>query len=304
MLSSDKKTELAFYRYEPEGDARGMVQIVHGMCEYFGRYEEFVQFLAAHGFVVFGHDHLGHGQTAKSPEDLGFTVSGGGADALVDDVRIVSRYMKAEHPDLPLVLFGHSMGSFIIREALARFGEEYDAAIICGTGGPDSPTGIAKAITKTIMAFRGERHRSSFIPKLTNANYLKKYEKGCGKEAWLTRDESIVEKYAHDPLTQYTFTTRAYLDLFTLVAWVSDKKWAGKLPKKLPCLVVSGDMDPVGSWGKGPAAVADRMRKAGMEQVTLKLYPGMRHEILNEIGREDVRKDLLGWIEASAPLKS
>ena len=301
MRSNDGKTDLACYRVEPTEKPVALFQIVHGMCEYFGRYEAFAESLAARGVLVFGHDHLGHGNSAPTPDDLGFTAEGGGADFLVEDVYSLTCAMKTQYPDLPVVLFGHSMGSFVVREALARHGDAYTAAIICGTGGPDSPAGAGKAMARTIMAFRGERYRSKFLKNVAFTGYNKKFEKGCPVNAWLSRDEKLIRKYDNDPFCSYTFTVRAYHDLFTLVQWVSSKKWASRLPKDLPCLVTSGEMDPVGSWGKGPRAVAQRMKDAGMTKVTLKMYPDMRHEILNEVGREDVWKELTEWTFAQLP---
>ena len=295
-LSSDGSTELAAYEVVPS-HPRAMLQIAHGMCEYFLRYEGFAHYLAEEGFLVFGHDHLGHGYTAKTPEDLGFTASGGGAEYLVEDVHQLSLHMKAEHPTLPLILFGHSMGSFIAREVITRHGKDYTAAIICGTGGPETPAGAGKLLASLMMIFKGERYRSKLLKSIAFAGYNKKFEKGCDKNAWLTRDHAVVERYNTDPLCAYTFTLRAYHDLFTLVSLVSRKDWAGNLPKDLPILVVSGENDPVGSWGAGVRKVADRLQEAGILDVMLKLYPDMRHEILNELEHETVWKDIKTWLE-------
>ncbi len=298
IQSRDGKTNLACYRIEPEGKPVALFQIVHGMCEYFGRYEPFAQSLAEKGILVYGHDHLGHGNTAPTPDDLGFTATGGGADYLVEDVFSLTEKLREEYPDVPVILFGHSMGSFVVREVLARHGNAYRAAIICGTGGPESPAGAGKAVAKMIMTFRGERYRSKFLKNVAFSGYNKKFEKGCRANAWLSRDDDLITKYDNDPFCSYTFTVRAYHDLFTLVQWVSSKKWAGRLPKDLPCLVTSGEMDPVGAWGRGPRTVAKRMEEAGMTRVTLKMWPEMRHEILNEIGREEVWEYLTAWIFA------
>lgn len=299
--SSDGIHQLACYRVDPEGTPVALFQICHGMCEYFGRYLPFARYLASHGYLVFGHDHLGHGNTATSPDELGFTVSGGGADCLVDDVSAVRKRMQEEYPDLPVILFGHSMGSFIAREVLARKGKKYVAAIICGTGGPDTPAGLGKAVARTIMLFRGERHRSGLLKKMAFLGYNKKYERGCPANAWLSRDEALIRKYDNDPFCQFTFTVRAYDDLFTLVQWVSSFDWAEKLPRRLPCLVTSGEMDPVGGWGDGPRAVAERMVLSGMTEVTLRMWKDMRHEILNEIGKEEVWEDILLWSDKQLP---
>jgi alpha-beta hydrolase superfamily lysophospholipase len=296
FVSSNGASSVAAYRIVPQAP-RAMVQISHGMCEYFLRYEGFADFLAEQGFLVFGHDHLGHGNTAPSANDLGFTASGGGANHLVEDVILLSRKMKAEYPDLPLILFGHSMGSFIAREVLARSGELYSAAIICGTGGPDMPAGMGKALASLLIKCKGERYRSSLLAKIAFMGYNKKIPKPCDKNAWLTRDDAVVERYNADPFCMFTFTLRAYHDLFTLVQWVSKKSWANRLPKSLPILVVSGDADPVGSWSKGVQKVYHRIQNAGISDVALTLYPKMRHEILNELESKQVWTDIKEWME-------
>ncbi len=295
ILSSDGKTRLACYRTECK-KPQLMLQISHGMCEYFKRYSEFAAYLSRRGVLVFGHDHLGHGESAPTADDLGFTAEGGGAEFLIEDVHNLSVCMANEYPDVPLVLFGHSMGSFIAREVIARYGEDYRAAIFCGTGGPDMPTGAGKMLASLLMRFFGERHRSKLLKKISFAGYNKKYDTHETAVDWLTRDGAIVRRYLHDPFCNYVFTLRAYHDLFTLVERVSKKDWAERLPKNLPVLVVSGMMDPVGSWGIGVAKVADRLSDAGVN-TTLRLYPDMRHEILNEIGREQVWEELELWLK-------
>ena len=293
--SSNKANTLAAYKLVPE-QPRAMVQISHGMKEYFLRYEGFAEYLAQNGFLVFGHDHLGHGNTAKSPDALGFTVS---ADALIEDVHNLSLAMKNEYPTLPLILFGHSMGSFIARAVLEQYAADYAAAVICGTGGPDTPASAGKLLAGLLIAFKGEHHRSKLVTDIAFGSYNKKFEKGCDKNAWLTRDDEIVTRYNADPFCSYGFPLRGYYDLFDLVGRVNRRAWFHELPKDFPLLVVSGATDPVGSWGKGVRAVANRLQKAGMKNLTLRLYPEMRHEILNEFGKETVRKETLEWIQHS-----
>lgn len=295
--SADGKSTLAAYAVIP-ASPRAMLQISHGMCEYFLRYEGFAEYLSEQGILVFGHDHLGHGHTAKAPEELGFTAEGGGAEILCADVRRVAEHMHTRYPDLPLLLFGHSMGSFIARAVLEEDASLYRAAIICGTGGPDTPAGAGKLLASLLIALRGERYRSTFLKGVAFSGYNKKFEKNCDPNAWLTRDEEIVERYNADPFCTYVFTLRGYHDLFSLVERVSRRAWAEEMPKELPLLLMSGEMDPVGSWGKGVRLVDTALREAGVKDVTLRLYPEMRHEILNEIGKETVWRETLEWINA------
>lgn len=300
IRSADQKTDLAAYRIIPE-NPRAMVQISHGMCEYFLRYVPFAEYLASLGFLVFGHDHLGHGSTAKTPEDRGFTAEGGGADLLVEDVHHLSLHMKEQYPDLPLILFGHSMGSFIARETIAKYGSDYTATVICGTGGPETPAALGRGLASLLIKLYGEHHRSPFLKKISFMGYNKPFGKGCDENAWLTRDTEITERYKSDELCSFIFTLRAYHDLFTLVDRVSKKNWADRLPKSLPLLVVSGEMDPVGGFGKGVRTVGDRLRAAEIEDLTVTLYPDMRHEILNELDKETVWKEIAEWIEQKLP---
>ena len=296
ITSADGRTALAAYRLIP-AQPRAMLQISHGMCEYFLRYEGFAEYLAARGILVFGHDHLGHGSTATSEQELGFTVKGGGARVLAEDVHNLSLKMKKKYPELPLILLGHSMGSFIARSVAEKYPSTYRAVIFSGTGGPDIPANLGRWLAGLMMLFCTERHRSKLMRSISFAGYNKKFEKGCDRNAWLTRDAAVVEAYNADPHCGFVFTLRGYYDMFTHIAHVSRVEWAEHMKKDLPILLFSGEMDPVGSWGKGVRRVAERLEKAGAQDVTLKLYPEMRHETLNEIGKEQVWSDIAEWID-------
>lgn len=297
FLSNDQKTELAAYVWIPEGEVRGAVQISHGMCEYVLRYAPFAEFLCDRGYVVFGHDHLGHGNSAANEDGLGFIASKDGAAHMTQDILTLARLMRQRFGKIPTVLFGHSMGSFLARAALTKEeADVYTAAIICGTGGTDMPTGAGKCLANLLAAIFGERHRSKLLKSIAFAGYLSKIEKPCHPNAWLTRDTAVVEQYTADRFCNYTFTVRAYGDLFDAVASVSRKDWAEGLPKELPVLLISGEDDPVGGFGKGVRQVEERLRGAGVRDVTCILYPQMRHEILNELQKETVWEDILQWL--------
>ncbi len=293
--SSDGINNIAYYVFVPKKSPRAILQISHGMCEHIMRYEEFADFLCSEGFAVCGNDHIGHGNTAPDDASLGYTGKGG-ADTMVNDLHKMSEIIKVKYPSIPLVLLGHSMGSFVARLYLATYTDSADAAIISGTGGPESPTAMGKLLARLNILLCGERNRSKLIDNIAFGSYAKKYPKGSSEYFWITRDSEILEKYANDKFCTFKFTARGYYDLFDLLGRVSEKSWANKLRRDLPILMVSGDMDPVGNYGKGVMTVYNRLRAAGMSDVTLKLYPDGHHEMLNEVNRDEVYGDILAWL--------
>lgn len=302
--AADGKNTVAAYIYTPaEGQVRAVLQLCHGMCEYILRYEPVAEYLCADGIAFAGHDHTGHGETAACAEDLGYT---SGADNMLRDTRTMTGLLKERFgEDVPFIFAGHSMGSFVARQYLAQYGRDgIDAAIIIGTAGPGAPTGAGKAIAKLIAAFRGDRHRSKLLNTMAFGSYTKRCPKGSPAAAWVTRDEALVARYMADPFCNYRFTVRGYIDLFTLLGAVSDKRWAERIPKDLPILLMAGEADPVGNYGRGVRTVYDRLLAAGVSEVALKLYPDDRHEIHNELDRETVLADLSAYIQAITERKN
>ncbi len=297
LLSSDGKTQLALYRYTPSNvPVRAAVQIVHGMTEYFYRYTEVVDVLCEQGYEVWGDDHLGHGNTVKDPKDFGYFADKDGDARLSEDEHLITGAIRAAHPDLPIFIMGHSMGSFIARDVTAKWGNEYAGAVYVGTAGPGNPTGAGIFVADLIGLFRGKHHRSKLIKQIGFNGYLKTYEKGCSPAAWITTCEDRLAAYEGDPYCDYIFTVRAYRDMFKLLGRVSAKDWAGKIPQDLPVLLLAGDDDPVGQWGKGVEIVRDRLKNAGVKDVTCNLYEKDRHEVLNEKDCDVVRADLVKWL--------
>ena len=295
--SADGKNTVAAYLFTPsEGEVRAVFQLCHGMCEYILRYEDFAAYLCAHGIAFAGNDHLGHGETAACADDLGYTV---GAQYLIEDARRLTEVLKERFgTEIPFFFAGHSMGSFIARAYLSQYGKDgIDAAVIIGTAGPGAPTGAGKAVARLIGAVRGDRYRSKLLKAMAFGSYTKRCPKGCSPSAWISRDEVLVARYDADPFCSYLFTVRGYVDLFTLLGGVSAKSWAGTVPKDLPILLTAGEEDPVGAYGKGVREVYRRLQACGVRDVTLRLYPEDRHEILNELDREAVYADMLAYIE-------
>ncbi len=279
----------------PEGTPKGIVQIVHGMAERKERYAEFASFLAENGYIAACHDHRGHGESVKTEADYGWFQDYDGR-AIVDDTVAVTEYLKGEYPDLPLVLFGHSMGSLVVRAYIQEHGDLCDKLIVCGSPSKNGLVGVAIFLEKCIRLFCGKRHRSKLLGNLSTGNGNKPFEKE-GECAWLSRNRERVEAYLADPACGFLFTCNGYENLFKLLKKVYEpKRYSVKNPD-LPIRFVAGGDDPViGDELKWLQAI-ELLREVGYANVSGKLYEGMRHEILNEIGREEVFSDLLAFIQ-------
>lgn len=279
---------------------RGIVQIVHGMCEYIGRYEPFMQLLAENGYIVCGHDHIGHGASAGE-NGLGYFAPRDGWDCLVRDTRQLTILMRGRYPTLPVYLFGHSMGSFVAREYMARY-RDLAGVLLSGTGGANPLAGVGRGLIQAISRAKGDRYRSSLVNSLAFGGFNRAFPEAATQHDWLTRDAAEVAKYEADPLCTFVFTVSAYGDLMELITRVSGKKWARRVPAELPIFLYSGDCDPVGGMGKGVGQVAGWLAAAGVRHVKFKLYKGGRHEMHNEINRDEVFRDVLHFLDRAARL--
>ena len=280
----------------PSENLKAAFQISHGMAEHGERYEEFAASLCEKGFAVFLADHIGHGKSVKSDDDLGF-FGKNGWNTFVEDQRALTNIIKKDYPDLPIIFFGHSMGSFIAREYIARYGkdEKIKGAIICGTSGKNPASGIAIGLAGAIGKLKGERFRSKFIDSLAFGAYNNKINPARTNFDWLTHENEIVDKYIADKYCGFMFTAAGYKDLFTILTKVSGKDWFGRVYNDLPLFVIAGKEDPVGQYGEGVKQVYNDLKAAGSKDITLKLYDGMRHEIHNEIERKSVYDDIGNW---------
>lgn len=277
---------------------KGILQIIHGMVEHIDRYDEFARFLCDNGYVVVGHDHLGHGGSINNEEEWGFFAEKNGIDHVVRDIHILKGQMCQEFADLPYFILGHSMGSFLARIYVTYYGEELTGAIIMGTAcQPPMLAGLAKALTFLIARFKGWKYRSPFVDRLAFGGNNRKFKPARTPSDWLTRDEAIVDAYRADPRCTFNFTLSAYKDLFTAILYTGRKSNIARIPKKLPLFLIAGSQDPVGNFGKGVMTVYDRFKAAGIDDVAIKLYADDRHEILNETDRELVYQDIFAWME-------
>ena len=296
--SADGKHQIAGFYYTPvSGEISAVIQLSHGMCEYICRYEPMFEVLTAAGFAVCGNDHLGHGDSA-APEDYGFAAEENGQEFLLKDLKSMNTLAREKYPGLPLFLLGHSMGSFYARWYGEKFPETINGLIISGTGGPNGMIGMGKGLASMLAKIRGPRYVSDLMVKISTGSYIKGIEQDGSGNAWLSRDPSVWQAYDADPRCGFPFTVSAYRDMLTVYQHVNKPAWAAGLNKKLPVLIYSGDRDPVGNFGKGVRAVYAMLQDAGMKDVTMKLYPGARHEMHNETNREEVFDDLLAWLKA------
>lgn len=274
---------------------KAVIQIAHGMAEHIERYDEFARFIASHGFAVYANDHIGHGDSIASDFDLGyFGEDNLKGNAFVDDCKKLQDIAKEKYPDVPYFFFGHSMGSFIARKFAAKYGETLKGAIFCGTApkNPAAPVGIALA--EKIAKYKGDHYRSKFLNDL-NFNGFNKYTEKMTSVDWLTRDRRIVDEYIADNKCGFLFTAVGYRDLYSLLDDVSKDNWYHNIPRNLNIMMIAGSMDPVGKYGKGVQDVASKLRQLG-RKVEDKIYLYDRHEILNELDKEEVYEDVLNWI--------
>lgn len=293
---------LSCAEYTAEGvtqtNAKGVVQIVHGMCEYKERYEGFIDYLTQNGYIVFAHDHRGHGGSVTANENLGYFGDKKG-EAIVDDAALVTDEIRRLYPGLSLTLFGHSMGSLVVRAYIQKYEEKIDKLIVCGSPSKNSLAGFGLMLNGVISAFRGKKYRSRLMANASTGGGDDKFP-GEGKNAWLTRDKTVVEKYNADEKCNFVFSCNGFSNLLHLVKNVYKKK---KYPAKhsdLPIFFMAGADDPVIGSEKKWLAAQQFLRDVGYKNVTGKSYPKMRHEILNELGKEEVYADALAFIEKSA----
>lgn len=296
--SRDGVSRIHAVRYTPDnGEVRGVFQIVHGMAEYVERYEDIAEYMTERGFVVTGDDHLGHGKSVPEGGTYGYFCEQDPATVVVRDVHRLKKLTQELYPGVPYILLGHSMGSFIARNYICRYGTGITAAVIMGTGmQPKFLIGISKFLVGMQKLFFGWKHPAGFINNIAFGSYNKRISSPRTEFDWLSVNNDNVDRYLADPLCGRLFTVNGFGTLFELIARLLNKKNLAGVPKELPILMVAGAEDPVGNYGKGVQQAKESLEAAGVKDITLKLYPGDRHEILNEDDREQVKEDIYNWI--------
>lgn len=297
--SSTGKNKIHARMCVPDAEPRAIVQIIHGIAEYIDRYDEFMSFLADNGIIAVGTDHLGHGKSIESEEQTGFFAYDNGWDYAVRDEEVLRLAMHENYPELPIIVFGHSMGSFMARTLLIRYPDAFNAAIISGTGNQGAALVNGGLIMGNLVTgLKGAHHYSKFLNNLAFGSYNKIYENPKTEYDWLSRDETNVQKYIDDPLCGFIPSCSLFRDMMTGVKFITNKKNLTAMNKDMPVYFMSGDMDPVGECGKGVQKAYNNFLEAGMKDVSIKLYQGGRHEMLNEINKDEVYTDILTWLDS------
>lgn len=292
-LSKDGVTQIHAVEWIPEGEIKAILQISHGMVEHIERYGEFAEFLAQKGIYVVGNSHLGHGKSVVSSEKLGYFHEPDGNECVIGDIRRLQKITREKYPFLPYYMLGHSMGSFLLRQYLGRYGNEIAGAVIVGTGDqPDLILKGGKIICRLVAAVKGWDYRCGLV----NGFAVGGYEKKMGK-SWISRNEENVRNYSKDPFCSYVFTLNAFYHMFDGMLKMNRQERKGRIPRELPILFASGKEDLVGNKGKGVENVYRRYREQGMQAVQIRLYEKDRHEILNESDRDVVYQDIYKWLE-------
>ena len=295
--SADGKSTIQAREWLPEGSPRGVVQIIHGISEHMGRYVHVARFLNENGFLVCGEDHLGHGRTVSDGR-YGYFAARGGWDFVVRDIRRLREIEGEKYPGIPYFLMGHSMGSFLARTYLIRWPGTVDGAVLSGTGQEAAPlVAFGRGASNLLCALCGPEHVSGLIYRLSLGSYSRPFRRDGGTGSWLSQDPEMVESNRRDPLCSFRPTVSMFRDMMEGLEFIGSGSNLAKMDPETPIYFFSGDRDPVGSMGKGVRKVEEMFRRAGCRDVTVRLYPGGRHEMLNEINRSEVLEDLLAWLE-------
>lgn len=296
--SRDGEHKIHAVRWLPETEKPVCImQIVHGMSEYVERYDEFARFMAGKGILVVGDDHLGHGKSVNPGDPYGYFCKEDAPTVLVRDEHRLKKMMQEQYQGVPYIILGHSMGSFIVRNYLMRYGSGIDGAVIMGTGMHSRPMIAVVRILAGIQGIIcGQKHVSKVINGLVFGSYNKRIKNPGSAFDWVCANEESLKRYIADPLCGFFFTVNGFQTLMKLVWNLHDTEKLNKMPKDLPVFFVSGEEDPVGNYGRSVTEVYESFQKLGMEHVQMKLYPGDRHEILNETDRVDIYGDIYRWI--------
>lgn len=300
VIKGEDGKEIFVYSWIPDNNKsmKGIIQIAHGMAEHAERYREFAEFMNSEGFAVYANDHRGHGKTAGTLENVGYFADSSGWDLVVSDMFEITEYIRKQHKETPVFLFGHSMGSFLSRDYISREKCRVDGVILSGTAGDPGILGnIGIFIARSSCKSKGGKIPNKLLDNLSFGSFNKGFKPERTKFDWLSRDEQAVDKYIKDEFCGGVFSSGFFLDLFSGIKKINTKENIGKISLELPMLFISGEKDPVGKNSKGVQKVIRSFEKAGIKDITCKFYRNGRHEMLNEINKNEVYSDITNWIK-------
>ncbi|AGK95538.1 alpha/beta fold hydrolase [Clostridium pasteurianum] len=299
IFKSEDSLEIYVYKWEPEKNIniKGVIQIAHGMAETAARYEGFAKMLTENGYIVYINDHRGHGKTAKNIENVGYLAEKDGFEWLVKDMHTLTGIIKKENKDLPIFLLGYSMGSFLTQRYIMLYGKELKGAILYGSNGRQGLIlRIGLLVSKLEIKKNGVKAKSQILNDLIFGGYNKPFKPNRTKFDWLNRNNEEVDKYIKDPFCGTVFTCSFYYDFFKCLIEIENKKNLKTVPRDLPIYIFSGGKDPVGKSGKGVKRLVETYKSLGVKDLTFKLYKDGRHDMLNEINKDEVIEDVLAWL--------
>jgi alpha-beta hydrolase superfamily lysophospholipase len=295
-LDTSDGASLFVYRWLPEGPPKAAVQVVHGWAEHAARYARLAEALCREGYAVYADDHRGHGRTARTPAELGYFTDRDGWNRVVEDLWQLHQRIRTDHPQTPLVIFGHSLGAFLAQHFISEHGDAIVAAVLSGTNG--KPPAVARLGTLMIRLERlrrGRHGKSRLLQSIFFGPFNKPFEPARTPFDWLSRDTAEVDKYVADPLCGFDSQVQLFIDILEGLLEISKPARLARIPKTLPIYIFRGNRDPVGN---NIGQLLTAFRAAGLRAVTYKEYPDARHETLNETKRDEVTKDLIAWLNA------
>lgn len=295
--SADGKTQIHAVEWKPETEVKGVIQIAHGVTEYILRYEDFANFFTQKGFVVVGNDHLGHGQSITKDSKPMYFGSSGSWNFVVKDMNTCKKEISKKYPNVPYIMLGFSLGSFLLRTYLIDYNDDkIDGAIIMGTGYiPNFKIAIAKMMANNEAKKVGEENTSPVIKSLTFETYNKLFRPNRTDFDWLCSNDEELDKYIVDPLRGESYSAGLFREMLSGMQYTSNMKNINKMNKKIPIFLLSGDKDPVGEFGKGVIKTYNIFKKSGIENIDIKLYPNLRHDILHEKCKDTIYIDIYKW---------
>lgn len=304
-FKGEEDIDIYVYKYEPieKENINGIVQISHGMSEEAGRYKKFANYLTDNGYIVYINDHRGHGKSAENINRIGILAQKDGIHCIVKDLNKLTKIIKAENNGLPIFLFSHSMGSFAAQKYIIDYSEDIDGVILSGTNGLHGiEVDLGFLVAKVMSKIQGREKKAYLIDKLAFGGFNKKFKPNKSEFDWLSRDFKEVEKYIENEYCGVVFSNGYFYDLFKLFKEIRNINNLKKINSKLPIYIFAGDKDPVGKFGKGITKLYENYKKVGIENVEFKLYSGGRHEMLNEINKDEVINDTINWIKQNNKL--